>query len=632
VPPKREKRLRFALLGAIRRARFAGFSPSTHAFDMRPRSSATSVLSGPSAADLAQTSSPAAGSTTASAFDAQAILAAMVGEMTRSKAGLRIPGSPRPYHILYSLRRTEAVVLRAAYGSLVRDRTGRQGALYVEVRVGNHHFDNVMDGGLDQRAEERESAEWVDAPDDLDPLALRVALWKLTQIKFDEALEDYFDHRKALVSEYLRDEIASLSREPALVVTESIDVDALPVDSWRERLRTASKKFLAHADIFDPGVQLRVERIHRWLVNTDGTRVITQDIYVEAVVEGWVLNRHGVYLESVRTLRRRYLDGVPSLAELEALVDEVLHELGELREAESLGSFVGPALLSGQAASTMFHEALGHRLEGERLVARGETRTFAHKVGEPILPAGLNVYDDPQAVDDNGQSMWGSYRVDDEGVRARRADLVKDGVLVGFLTSRQPSKQTEQSNGHARHDGLQRPMARMGNLIVQADPDRCESWENLEDKLLELARKQGRPQALIISRILSGETTTSSYDFQVFKGELSEVYVVDVATRARRRVQDVELIGTPLAALQRVVAFGGSDGCDDGYCYAESGSVPVGGRAPAILLGEVELQQRSTSGHHDSLLPPPFSDDGSSGRQGGLRGRGRRKPPIEAKP
>ena len=87
----------------------------------------------------------------------------------------------------------------------------------------------------------------------------------------------------------------------------------------------------------------------------------------------------------------------------------------------------------------------------------------------------------------------------------------------------------------------------------------------------------------------------------------------------------LNLSSAPLSALQRIVGFGGDPGLDHGYCYAESGSVPVGGLAPALLLSEVELQQASRRGFHEPLLPPPFADDGSRGRRGKLRERGRRR-------
>ncbi len=576
------------------------------------------------------------------------ILQAMQAELQRSVEGLRVPGSPRPYYLAYGLRRHRELLLRASHGSLSRERERVRNDLHVDLRIGSHEFDNVMDGGLDGDAAERESADWLQAPDDLDPIELRCALWKLTQMKFDEAIEDYYDHRKTLVAEYLRDEVESFTREPAHVHIEPLDERPLPQAQWAANLVELSKLLLEHPEVHDPELTIRADRIHRWFVDGTGTQVVTSDLWLEFEVRGWVLTDDGVYVEANRSLPCREIDEMPDAAGMRALLDEVLAELGELRVAETLGAFVGPALLYGQAASTMFHEALGHRLEGNRLVARGETRTFAHKLGERVLPAGLDVYDDPSMVEFEGRSLWGSYRVDDEGVLSARADLIRDGVLVGFLRNRTPlpdqqpeseddperagkrrktirKVETQHSNGHGRHDGVERTMARMGNLVVEGEPGATKSFEALEAELIALAKSQQRRHAAVIKRIRAGETATNSYDFQVFKGELAHIELIEVETGLRRRVRDLELIGTPLSALQKIVGFGGKAGIDHGYCYAESGSVPVGGIAPAVLLSEVELQQASRTGFHEPLLPPPFADDGSRGRIGSLRERGRRR-------
>jgi TldD protein len=577
------------------------------------------------------------------------ILEAMAAELRRSRQGLRVPGSPRPYYLSYVLRRRRELLLEAAYGSLLRRRDREQGALHVDVRVGSHEFDNVIDGGLGGDDTQRESADWLTAPDDLDPGALRYSLWKLTQMKFDEALEDYYDHRKAMVAEYLRDEVASFTREPPCRHLESLEsfdrTQQLPIERWSSELVELSRRLLEHPDIHDPGVSIRGERVHRWFVDSDGSVVRSSDLWLEFEVRGWVLTDDGVYVEASRSWPARSVSEMLDAPMMAVLFDQVVAELAQLRDADSPGSFVGPALLLGQAASTMFHEALGHRLEGNRLVARGETRTFAHLLGKRILPPGLHVFDDPTITQVAGRSLWGSYRVDDEGVPARRAELVRDGLLVGFLRNRAPlpvSSETsesestdssepqskpkpERSNGHGRTAGVERSMARMGNLIVESDPAHHQTQAALEAKLVALAREQGRRYAALIHHVRAGETATDSYDFQVFKGELAFVELLDVETGTRRRVRDLELIGTPLSALQRIVAFGGEVGVDHGYCYAESGSVPVGGAAPSILLSEVELQQGSRTGFHEPLLPPPFADDGSGGRTGRLRERGRRR-------
>jgi TldD protein len=573
--------------------------------------------------------------------DDDPILEAMAAELRRSRQGLRVPGSPRPYYLSYVLRRRRELLLEAAYGSLVRRRDREHGQLQVDVRVGSHEFDNVLDGGLGGDDVQRESADWLTAPDDLDPIALRWALWKLTQIKFDEALEDYYDHRKAMVAEYLRDEVASFTRETPCRLIEPLEAfdraETLPLERWAGELVELSRRLLEHPDIHDPSISIHGERVHRWFVDSDGSMVRSSDLWLEFVVHGWVLTDDGVYVEASRSWPARSVAEMLDAQTMSALFNEVVAELSQLREAESPGSFIGPALLLGQAASTMFHEALGHRLEGNRLVARGETRTFAHMLGERILPPGLHVFDDPTITQMAGRSLWGSYRVDDEGVPARRAELVRDGLLVGFLRNRAPLPlQAEQgeagrtpgrdrSNGHGRTAGVERSMARMGNLIVESDPAHHQARSALEAKLVALAREQGRRYAAVIHHVRAGETATDSYDFQVFKGELAHVELLDVETGVRRRVRDLELIGTPLSALQRIVAFGGDAGVDHGYCFAESGSVPVGGVAPAIVLSEVELQQGSRTGFHEPLLPPPFADDGSGGRTGRLRERGRRR-------
>ena len=462
------------------------------------------------------------------------VLEVLTRELNRSMDGFRIPGSPRPYYMHYALRRTHALRLRASYGSLSRARESTHSSMYCDMRVGSHRFDNILDAGLDSRADERESADWTDAPDDLNLAALQVGLWKLSQIKYDEALADYYDHKKAMVSEYLRDEVEAFTKEPVLDHREPLSNRPFPRQQWESTLRELSRRFLDHPKVHDPIVGINADRVHRWLVSSEGTRVITENVYLEVSLSGWVLTEDGVYTEASRELYLRAVDAMPDRDALEAMLDGLLQELSVLREAETPGAFIGPALLSGQAASTLFHEALGHRLEGDRLVARDETRTFAHKVGERILPEGIDVYDDPTMTHFEGEAVWGAYRVDDQGVPAQRATLVSDGVLEGFLHGRTPTPHSDRSNGHGRHDGLELPMSRMANLVVEATGPGALDRVALEAQLIELARSQGRKEAMIIERIAGGETSTNAYDFQVFKGEPAEVYRIDVQTGHKR--------------------------------------------------------------------------------------------------
>ena len=62
--------------------------------------------------------------------------------------------------------------------------------------------------------------------------------------------------------------------------------------------------------------------------------------------------------------------------------------------------------------------------------------------------------------------LSGSYEYDDEGQKARRVDLIEDGVLKTFLMSRLPIASFVDSNGHGRAQTGRVPTGRQGNLIV----------------------------------------------------------------------------------------------------------------------------------------------------------------------
>ena len=146
-------------------------------------------------------------------------------------------------------------------------------------------------------------------------------------------------------------------------------------------------------------------------------------------------------------------------------------------------------------------------------------------------------------------------------------------------------------------------MARMANLIVTAH-DR-KTWEELKAELMEETRARDLPYGIIIRGVAGGETRTDHYDFQAFKGIPTQVYTVNPNTGKETRVRDVSFIGTPLAVIQRIQAFGKDEGVDNSYCFAESGAVPVSTIAPAMLVGELELQRASTRSYRKPQLPMP---------------------------
>jgi predicted Zn-dependent protease len=71
-------------------------------------------------------------------------------------------------------------------------------------------------------------------------------------------------------------------------------------------------------------------------------------------------------------------------------------------------------------------------------------------------------------------------------------------------------------------------------------------------------------------------------------------------------VRGVELIGTPLAVLESIVAASDDLGVFNGVCGAESGWVPVSAVAPSVLISEVEVQRLDRNLKRGPILPPPL--------------------------
>jgi predicted Zn-dependent protease len=300
------------------------------------------------------------------------------------------------------------------------------------------------------------------------------------------------------------------------------------------------------------------------------------------------------------------VEGLPSETELEAAMRMLGNSLEALRKAPVTEPFDGPAILSGRASAVFFHEVLGHRLEGQRQRGDEEGQTFTKDVGKPVLPDFLSVSDDPTVTKFGGTWLSGSYTYDDEGEKARRVDLISDGVLKTFLMSRLPIASFSASNGHGRAETGHVPTGRQGNLIVTSTKSVPEA--DLRKQLIDEAKKQGKPYGLYFEDISSGFAVTTRSSPQAFQVIPLVVWRVYVDGRPDELVRGVSIVGTPLAAMKRIVATGDKSEVFNGECGAESGTVPVSAVAPAMLVSEMETQRQPQGTARPPILPIPGSD------------------------
>jgi predicted Zn-dependent protease len=534
-------------------------------------------------------------------------LVALKEELERGMHQLGAHGKPAPYFIAYEVHDRNEVVIAASYGTLVQSSVRRSRILDTDVRVGDYRLDSthtIRSSDFDFSSVLGGGGHPAPLPLDDDPVVLRTVAWGETDKRYKEAAERLVKIRTQRTLKVADDDPSDdFSRErPVHYVGAPAHID-VDVPAWERRIRALSARFRGEAEIHDSETTLQVVSVTRWLLNSEGTMVQTGRNYVRVFMEANTRADDGMELERFESFDAASFDALGSDAEMARAADSMIADLKALRRAPLAEPYIGPAILEGKAAGVFFHEIFGHRVEGHRQKNDDEGQTFAKKVGEPIMPPFVSVYDDPTLVRLGGVDLNGFYRFDDEGVVAQRATLVDGGVLRGFLLSRSPTRGFHESNGHGRRQEGRTVVSRQGNLVVE--PRMIVSTDELRRRLREEAKRQGKPYGLLFRDISGGFTNTARMSPQAFKVLPILVYRVWVDGRPDELVRGVDLVGTPLAALSRILAASDDYQTFNGYCGAESGFVPVSATSPSLLVEQIESERRDKGNDKPPVLPAP---------------------------
>ncbi len=543
-------------------------------------------------------SMPQAWASVAAPAKQDVVLTSMERELQRANAQLG-KLTPAPYFISYTVYDQQVSFAVGMNGSLVTSTTGRKRMADVIMRVGTPGLDNA-------HGDARPSAintETLPYDDDADAIAH--ALWRLTYSEYRKASSAFLNvQTKSQVKAKEEDLSADFSKETAQIHADYKEIAPAPEQKEMEAfVRRFSGAFRKYPFIYSSGVMVTGEKTLQRFVSSEGGKVVMPETVVRVVIQAETRAEDGMELMRVETMQADSMSKFPSAAEIDATLEKMAKDLKALREAPIAEPYDGPALLSGRASGVFFHEVLGHRLEGQRQRGDEEGQTFTKKLNQPVLPEFLSVTDDPTLRSVNGTRLAGWYEYDDEGVPAAKVEVIKNGILRNFLMSRMPIAGFDHSNGHGRSQAGFMPVGRQGNLIVTSTHTAKDS--ELRQKLLDEVKKQGKPYGLYFEDIQGGFTLTQRSAPQAFQVLPVMVWRVYADGRADELVRGVDIVGTPLAAMNRILITGDTSSVFNGVCGAESGGVAVSAAAPAILFSEIEVQKRAHSNDRPPILPPP---------------------------
>ena len=506
---------------------------------------------------------------------------------------------PPPYFISYSVDEEFGTVIVGSSGAIVASIGRHERNADISVRVGDRELDNT-------HGENRFHAITTTAlPLDDKPDAIARVLWLNTDHMYKKAAQTFVEVKTNTKVRAEEDDASPdfSVEKPQVSIGNATLPPKFDQKEWEEKIRRYSGIFGRFPEIENSTVMLLVDNPSQYFVSSEGTRIVTSKPLIRILAMGSSRAADGMELARSETFDASSFDKLPTEQIITAKIEKIAQDLHKLKTAPVVEPYSGPALLSGRAAAVFFHEVVGHRLEGQRQRGENEGQTFTKMVNQAVLPPFLSVEDDPTLASLEGIELSGRYAYDDEGQKSTRVELIANGILKQFLMSRMPVKGFLHSNGHGRaQDGLM-PVGRQGNLIVRSSRTIPDS--ELRAKLIEQIKKQKKAYGLYFEDIAGGFTLTLRNMPQAFQIMPLMVWKVYPDGRPDELVRGVDIIGTPLAALHRIILTGQKMDVFNGECGAESGSIPVSAAAPAILFSEIEVQKVAQGHDRPPVLPPP---------------------------
>ena len=305
---------------------------------------------------------------------------------------LKQKADPPPYYMAYTVTEEDSQIVSASLGALTGQRKVHLRYLDVTIRVGNPKLDNyhVVNG---QRS--RFTSGAILPLDDV-PDAIHQKVWLETDRTYRLAARRLIEIKSNAQSKVKQeDDSDDFSIEPPSVHEEPPPRPHYPDEQWAGNLRKWSAQLSHTTGILSSSVVLAVERQTKYLVSTEGTRLLHGRTFTNISIGARGKADDGMDLAAMQDFQSTDLGRLPKPEVIDAAVNRVGTDLANLLRAPTVEPFIGPAILSGRAAGVFFHEIFGHRVEGHRQKDEAEGQTFTKAVGKPVLPDFLSVVFDP---------------------------------------------------------------------------------------------------------------------------------------------------------------------------------------------------------------------------------------------
>jgi len=500
------------------------------------------------------------------------LLEALLTELDRSKAQLKMDHVQAPYYVEYRVNEVDDFGAEAAFGALRENQHVHVRVLRVVVRVGDYKQDSYFGRG---------QGESSILPLDNDPIALRHQIWLATDEAYKAAGQALAEKQAAMkqfsVDPNPVDDFAKAPQMIAVEPTVSLKVDEA---AWKKALEDATGLYKQYPDVQSVTASARFSAINEYLVNSEGTVTRCGRTTYSVQLSSSAQAADGMRLSRSPAFMVARAEELPTRDALMGEAKKMLDTVVALRQAPIVEEeYRGPVLFAPDAADDIVASLIGQNVLGQKPQLGKPNRTtgaFATSYKTRVLPNFLSVVDDPTMKDFHGKSLVGSYEVDNEGVKAQAITAVENGTLANYLIGRQPIRDFPASNGHGRAAPGSFPGPSLGVLLVKSSE--AQSAEELKKKVIQMVTDQGKPYGYRVETLGPGNAPRLLY----------RVYAKDGHEELVRGAVFNEL---DIRAIRNdLIAVG-----NDPLVSNRAGGAPTTIISPSLLFGELEVKRADTS-------------------------------------
>ncbi len=341
------------------------------------------------------------------------------------------------------------------------------------------------------------------------------------------------------------------------------DVRGVSLTAKQQLITAYNDAMLAVSDrVVDTLAAYRDEVSEYWYVNSDGT--VLHELRPEVTLSGTALaRRDGTIEKGLHSVGLRR--GWNAVQDQAAGFRTAAERAVALLDAPSVKGGTYPVILDPELAGVFIHEAFGHLSEADFIYENPEARAMmrlGRRFGKPVLNVG-----------DNGAAagLRGTLPFDDEGTPTQDTPLIRDGILVGRLHSRETAAAMgERPTGNARATSFRHaPIVRMTNTYIR------NGHGTLADLLTSIPLGVYACSAFGGQTLLENFSFTAAYGHMIRDGQVAEL------------VKDVVLAGNLFQTLDRIDHIAGDfrwnqmgGGCGKGGQYP----LPVTEGAPHVRI------------------------------------------------